>query len=174
MWTTFLSDYTVAWYFLWMTASKTNIKDFPPLSCPPLSISSSFPFLPSLSTPFPSLSFPPLLFPHSPHLSSPTLFPHFLFPCPPLPYSLSIMWGGRCLRFVVTIAASPVLLISSHFSGAYIKMLQLPFCKSKQGRPLYCCPVVSSIFYLFPSPIVSHHRLDVFHISTHGVALLQI
>ena len=45
--------------------------------------------------------------------------------------------------------------------------------------PLYFCPVVSfyllSIFYLlFSSPNLSGHRLDVYHTSTHGVALVRI
>jgi len=50
-------------------------------------------------------------------------------------------------------------------------------CPMEWGRPLYFCPVVSSIFYLFSfvsSPILSHHRLDVYHTSAHGVALVQI
>jgi len=34
--------------------------------------------------------------------------------------------------------------------------------------------VVSSIFYLFSSPVLSRRRLDVYHTSTHGVALVQI
>jgi len=29
-------------------------------------------------------------------------------------------------------------------------------------------------FFLFSSPNLSHHRLDVYHTSTHGVALVQI
>jgi len=29
-------------------------------------------------------------------------------------------------------------------------------------------------FYLFSSPILSHRRLDVYHTSTRGVALVQI
>jgi len=34
---------------------------------------------------------------------------------------------------------------------------------------------LSSIFYLFySSPNLSCHRLDVYHTSTHGVALVQI
>jgi len=42
-------------------------------------------------------------------------------------------------------------------------------------RTLYFCPVVSSFFYLFySSPNLSRCRLDVYHISTHGVALVQI
>ena len=48
------------------------------------------------------------------------------------------------------------------------------------------CPAVSSIFYLlsssssssssifFSSPDLSGQRLDVYHTSTHGVALVQI
>jgi len=47
------------------------------------------------------------------------------------------------------------------------------------GGPLYFCPVVSFYlisfsFYLFPSPNLSGHRLDVYHTSTHGVALVRI
>ena len=43
--------------------------------------------------------------------------------------------------------------------------------------PLYFCPVVS--FYLlsssfFSSPNLSGHRLDVYHTSTHGLALVRI
>jgi len=31
-----------------------------------------------------------------------------------------------------------------------------------------------SIFYLFSSPNLSRHRLDVYHTSTHGVALVRM
>ena len=43
------------------------------------------------------------------------------------------------------------------------------------NRPLYFCPVVS--FFLlsfFSSPNLSGRRLDVYHTSTHGVALVRI
>jgi len=40
------------------------------------------------------------------------------------------------------------------------------------GRPLYFCPVIS--IYLFSSPNLSGRRLDVYHTSTHGVALVWI
>ena len=42
--------------------------------------------------------------------------------------------------------------------------------------PLYFCPVIS-IFFLsifFSSPNLSGHRLDLYHTSTHGVALVRI
>jgi len=47
------------------------------------------------------------------------------------------------------------------------------------GGPLYFCPVISifylsSIFYLFSSPNLSGHRLDLYHTSTHGVAVVRI
>ena len=48
------------------------------------------------------------------------------------------------------------------------------------GGPLYFCPVfsfyLSSIFFFlfFSSPNLSGHRLDVYHTSTHGVALVRI
>jgi len=41
----------------------------------------------------------------------------------------------------------------------------------EQGRPLYFCPVVS-FFYRFSSPNLSGRRLDVYHTSTHDVALV--
>jgi len=34
--------------------------------------------------------------------------------------------------------------------------------------------VLSSFFLLFSSPNLSHRRLDVYHTSTHGVALVRI
>ena len=45
--------------------------------------------------------------------------------------------------------------------------------------PLYFCPVISvfylsSIFFFFSSPNLSGHRLDLYHASTHGVALVPI
>jgi len=43
------------------------------------------------------------------------------------------------------------------------------------GRPLYFHPVVSSsFFFFFSSPNLSRRRLDVYHTSTHGVALVPI
>jgi len=45
------------------------------------------------------------------------------------------------------------------------------------GRPLYFHPVVSlflSIFFFFSSPNLSSRTFDVYHISTHGVALVRI
>jgi len=51
-----------------------------------------------------------------------------------------------------------------------------PPCGIGKGRPLYCRPVVSSLFffYLFSSPILSRRILDVYYTSTHGVALVRI
>jgi len=40
------------------------------------------------------------------------------------------------------------------------------------GCLLYFCPVVCCIFFSLPN--LSHHRLDVCHTSTHGVALVRI
>jgi len=41
---------------------------------------------------------------------------------------------------------------------------------------IYFCPVLSSTFYLLIFSLVnlSRRRLDVYHTSTHGVALVQI
>jgi len=42
------------------------------------------------------------------------------------------------------------------------------------GQTIIFCPVVSSSIYLFSSHNLSRRRLDVYHTSTHGVALVQI
>jgi len=46
----------------------------------------------------------------------------------------------------------------------------------QHGSPVYFCPVVSSSIYLSSSicssPNLSRHRLDVYHTSTHGAALV--
>ena len=48
------------------------------------------------------------------------------------------------------------------------------------GGPFYFCPVVSFFLLLlllasfFSSPNLSGHKLDVYHTSTHGVALVRI
>jgi len=39
---------------------------------------------------------------------------------------------------------------------------------------LYFCPMVSSFLLLFSSPNLSRRILDVYHTSTHGVALVRI
>jgi len=42
-------------------------------------------------------------------------------------------------------------------------------------RTLYFCPVISSFFFFFiSSPNLSRRRLDVYHTSTHDVALARI
>jgi len=42
-------------------------------------------------------------------------------------------------------------------------------------QTLYFCTVVSSFFfYLFSSPNLSQRTLDIYHTSTHGVALVRI
>jgi len=42
------------------------------------------------------------------------------------------------------------------------------------GRPLYFHAVICSSSFLFSSPNLSCRRLDVYHTSTHGVALVRI
>ena len=51
------------------------------------------------------------------------------------------------------------------------KLAQKRHAKPTEGRPLYFCPVVS-IF--FSSPNLSGRRLNVYHTSTLGVALVRI
>jgi len=45
-------------------------------------------------------------------------------------------------------------------------------------RPIICCScgyyLLSFFLLLFPSPILSRRRLDVYHTSTHDVALVRV
>jgi len=43
-----------------------------------------------------------------------------------------------------------------------------------QMQTLYFYPLSSFCFFFFSSPNLSSRRLDVYHTSTHGVALVQI
>ena len=43
------------------------------------------------------------------------------------------------------------------------------------GQTIIFCPVISIFFFFFySSPNLNGHRLDVYHTSTHGVALVRI
>ena len=62
------------------------------------------------------------------------------------------------------------------FSAPSVGLLWPPY---EIGGPLYFCPVVTIFlsFFLsifFSSPNLSGRRLDVYHTSTHGVALVRI
>ena len=75
------------------------------------------------------------------------------------------------------IALSHKLLTHAQNHGFHMVLLSSPYVI---GGPLYFCPVVSFYllsFYLsffYSSPNLSGHRLDVYHTSTHGVALVRI
>jgi len=47
-------------------------------------------------------------------------------------------------------------------------------CNSAGHIGLYFHSVVCSFFFFFSSPNLSRRRLDVYHTSTHGVALVRI
>jgi len=59
-----------------------------------------------------------------------------------------------------------IFLLLSFFMAALCNMV----------RTLYFCPLISIFFLLsfFSSPYLSGRRLDVYHTSTHGVALVRI
>jgi len=46
--------------------------------------------------------------------------------------------------------------------------------RSRCGHYIFVLILSSSSFFFFPSPNLSGRRLDVYHTSTHGVALVQI
>jgi len=45
---------------------------------------------------------------------------------------------------------------------------------NRAGHYIFALWFLSSSFYLFSSPNLSGHRFDVYHTSTHGVALVRI
>ena len=45
---------------------------------------------------------------------------------------------------------------------------------NRAGHYIFALWFLSSFFFFFSSPILSGARLDVYHTSTHGVALVQI
>jgi len=61
------------------------------------------------------------------------------------------------------------LILYMHLLFNWVRLLW-PSCVI--GQAIIFCPVVSSIFHVsFSSPNLSRRRLDVYHTSTHGVAL---
>jgi len=46
--------------------------------------------------------------------------------------------------------------------------------RSRCGHYIFALWFLSSIFFFYSSPNLSGRRLDVYHISTHGVALVRI
>jgi len=64
-----------------------------------------------------------------------------------------------------------VFLMHDYLCSVGLGLLYIYGRPIEQGRPLYFCPVIS-IFYLFFRRLIS--ALDVYHTSTHGVALVQI
>jgi len=47
-------------------------------------------------------------------------------------------------------------------------------CTGNRADHYIYYPVLSSFFFLFSLPNLSSQRLDVYHTSTHGVALVEI
>jgi len=46
--------------------------------------------------------------------------------------------------------------------------------RSRCGHYIFALWFLSSIFFFYSSPNLNAHRLDVYHTSTHGVALVRI
>ena len=75
--------------------------------------------------------------------------------------------GMTCAWFHIQLLDIP------HLTGRWMTLTMADLCNR---GPLYFCPVVSSIYLssFFSSPNLSCRRLDVYHTSTHGVALVRI
>ena len=77
--------------------------------------------------------------------------------------------GGRNLPIPITLSIGFYNSLHYRASRDYYSRPAL------QMRTLHFCPVVSSsFFFLFSSPDFSGRRVDVYHTSTHGVALVRI
>ena len=115
---------------------------------------------------------------------------HICPPHPPFIWSLGTskqIWSKWCLSCsVYNQTASMVEFCTetsplSDYPCVFYRVIVQSYCSLWPpyviGGPLYFCPVVSfyllSIFF-FSSPYLSGHRLDVYHTSTHGVALVRI
>ena len=88
-------------------------------------------------------------------------------------YDLLLLLEG--LKKLLYFHRKSVVCYMSKAGDKYLKysLLRPPYVI---GGTLYFCPVVS-IFYLsifFSSPNLSGRKLDVYHTSTHGVALVRI
>ena len=81
----------------------------------------------------------------------------------------NLYWSGNDVRPAQNSAHFTVYL-TTRYAVYYGRPME-------QGRPLYFHAVVSIFYlsiYLFSSPNFSGRRLDVYHASTHGVALVRI
>jgi len=65
-----------------------------------------------------------------------------------------------------------VLALSSDVDGLE-QLLFMAALRSRCGHYIFALWFLS-FFYLFPLPNLSGRRLDVYHTSTHGVALVRI
>jgi len=70
---------------------------------------------------------------------------------------------GRPLYFAAVVTIFLLLLL-----------LLMAALWNSAGHYIFILSFVLSFFFIFPSPNLSHHRLDVYHTSTHGVALARI
>jgi len=53
------------------------------------------------------------------------------------------------------------------------RLIMVALC-NKADHYIFALWFLSSFFFFFSSPILAGQRLDVYHTSTHGVALVQI
>jgi len=99
-------------------------------------------------------------------------------------YVLPVLWTTSCSSIVGKTKATPVRRILRVTRQGAARRAKSDVCDCVMAAvcnrvPLYFCPVVSFyllsfFFYLFSSSNLSGHRLDVYHTSTHGVALVRI
>ena len=75
--------------------------------------------------------------------------------------------------FVFSVACQTSTMCSCTSLILHICWLIMAALRSRCGHYIFVL-FLSIFFYLFPSPNISGRRLDVYHTSTHGVALVRI
>ena len=63
--------------------------------------------------------------------------------------------------------------VLSSAKGDFLKVFVMAALRSRCGHYIFACWFLSSIFF-FSSPNLNVRKLDVYHTSTHGVALVRI
>ena len=90
----------------------------------------------------------------------------------PIGKYLASQSDDRTVRIWRTYSWKPEAVVSDPFKEVCLMLIMAALC-NRAGH-LYFHPVVSFFFFFYSSPNLSRRRLDAYHTSTHGVALVRI